>query len=65
ESAGRRPTVHAPKTILGEPTGSAGALLATLAADELASHPGVALVNAVSLGGTSLSIVMRSDHDSK
>ncbi|NED99170.1 3-ketoacyl-ACP synthase [Phytoactinopolyspora halotolerans] len=65
-SGGARPRLHQPKTVLGEPTGAAGTLLAALAAHDLADRAaGVALVNAVSLGGTALSVVMRSDHDTE
>lgn len=57
----RLPVLRTPKVVLGEPVGPGGALTAALAADELASDPqgGAALVQAVSLGGSAVSLAFR------
>lgn len=58
---GRLPRPHTPKVVLGEPVGPGGALTTALAADALAADPegGPALVHAVSLGGSAVSLVLR------
>lgn len=59
----RLPSLRTPKLVLGEPVGPGGALTTVLAVDELAG--GAALVQAVSLGGTAVSLAVRppsADH---
>ncbi|MEJ3743465.1 beta-ketoacyl-[acyl-carrier-protein] synthase family protein [Actinomycetes bacterium KLBMP 9797] len=55
--ASRRPALAAPKRVLGDSLGAGGALCFALAASADGSGP--QLVNAVSLGGTSVSLLLR------
>jgi len=57
------PDRHTPKAVLGEPIGVGGALCFALAATHLATAgpaAGPALVNSTSLGGTSVSLLLRT-----
>ncbi|WP_345513433.1 beta-ketoacyl-[acyl-carrier-protein] synthase family protein [Phytohabitans houttuyneae] len=59
----RMPARHAPKSVLGEPLGASGALCFALAAADLATadpDTGPALVNSMSLGGASVSLLLRT-----
>ncbi|PSL02363.1 3-oxoacyl-[acyl-carrier-protein] synthase II [Haloactinopolyspora alba] len=63
----RLPPLHEPKKALGEPVGPGGALTTALAVDALdgGGHAGPALVNATSLGGTAVSLVVSPAADDK